>query len=456
MKDLSADLLDAVDLDAPSDTLTLSVLGPPAHGTLIRGAHGLQTGRYADTGPAPPRQSPAVQSFTLRELRRGMKIIYMHDDTETLKDAFTMQLTDGGHTVQGTAHVRILPVNDEKPRLLKNAGLEVDAMDRRVISSVVLEAEDLDSPADALFYVLRAGPKFGQLQLKTGSGWRVLGPGQNFTQEDVEMNRVWYLHTTLQGVKGHDSFRFTLSDAENESPSQAFFISLRTAQKGDIVLITKPVTLTEGERVVLTTDVLLATDGGGSAAELVYAVSVPPAHGHLHAVQRPGVALGAFSQLDVAAHRVAYTHDNGRGSPHDSVSFVVSNGVTSRSGTLRFTVEHGDRIPPTLSGNAGLRLPEGATASITRDNLELTDPDTAAGNLTYALVQRPQHGRLLLRGAPLTRPKFTQEDVNNLDLAYWHQGGPAQIDRFSFLASDGTNRGSSCTASSRRSRWPSP
>ncbi len=32
-----------------------------------------------------------------------MKIMYMHDDTETLKDAFTIQLTDGGHTVQGTA-----------------------------------------------------------------------------------------------------------------------------------------------------------------------------------------------------------------------------------------------------------------------------------------------------------------------------------------------------------------
>lgn len=48
-----------------------------------------------------------------------MKIMYMHDDTETLKDAFTIELTDGGHTVQGTACVRIIPVNDEKPWLLK-------------------------------------------------------------------------------------------------------------------------------------------------------------------------------------------------------------------------------------------------------------------------------------------------------------------------------------------------
>ncbi|KAG5850921.1 hypothetical protein ANANG_G00087500 [Anguilla anguilla] len=441
MKDLSPDLLDAVDLDVPSDTLTLSVLVPPAHGTLINGIYGLQMSRYKDMGSKLLQQSLPVQSFTLQELRQGMKIIYMHDDTETLKDVFAMQLTDGRRTVQGTAHVRILPVNDEKPRLLKNAGLEVEAMDKRVISSVVLEAEDLDTPTDRLYYILNAGPKFGQLQLKTGSGWHVLGPGQNFTQEDVEMNRLWYLHTTLQGVKGYDSFRFVLSDAENESPSQGFFISLRTVQKGDITLVTKPVTLMEGERVILTTDVLLAADGGGRPEELVYAVSIQPSHGHLHAVQHPGVPLGSFSQLDVAANRVCYTHDNSRLAHQDSFSFVVSNGVTSKSGSLRFNVEHGDRIPPTLSSNEGLRLTEGATVPVSRENLELTDPDTAVSNLTYALIRPPQYGRLLLRGQPLSQPRFTQADINNLDLTYWHQGGPAQIDRFTFLASDGTNKG---------------
>ncbi|KAJ8277504.1 hypothetical protein GJAV_G00075890 [Gymnothorax javanicus] len=441
MKDLSADLLDGVDLDVPSDTMTFSVLVPPAHGTLINGIYGLQMSRYKDMGPKLLQQSLTVQSFTLQELRQGMKIIYMHDDTETLKDAFTMQLTDGRHIVQGRAHIRILPVNDEKPRMLKNAGLEVEVMEKRVISGVVLEAEDLDTPTDALYYVLSAGPKFGQLQLKTGAAWQILGPGENFTQEDVEMNRLWYFHTTMHGMKGHDSFRFILSDTENESPSQAFFISLRTIQKGNIVLMTKPVTLMEGERVILTTDVLLATDGSGRVEELVYTVSIPPSHGLLHAIQLPGVALGTFSQLDVAAHRVCYTHDNSRLAQQDSFSFVISNGVMSKSGSLRFDIEHGDRIPPTLSINTGLRLTEGATLPISQDNLELTDPDTAASNLTYTLIQLPQYGRLLLKGKPLSQPSFTQADINKLDLTYWHQGGPAQIDRFTFKASDGTNRG---------------
>lgn len=43
----------------------------------------------------------------------------MHDDTETLEDTVVLRLTDGVHTVEGTAQVTVMPVNDNKPRLLK-------------------------------------------------------------------------------------------------------------------------------------------------------------------------------------------------------------------------------------------------------------------------------------------------------------------------------------------------
>ena len=62
-----------------------------------------------------------------------------------------------------------------------------------------------------------------------------MSAGQNFTQDDVEMNRLWYVHTaatSAAGFKGHDSFRFTLSDLDNETPTQSFFISVHTVHKG--------------------------------------------------------------------------------------------------------------------------------------------------------------------------------------------------------------------------------
>ncbi|XP_077082463.1 FRAS1-related extracellular matrix protein 1b isoform X2 [Siphateles boraxobius] len=441
MKDLSPDILNAVDIDIPAETLTMSILVPPAHGTLLNGIYGVEIIRYKNMNPEVLQRTLAIHSFTLQELQQGMKIMYMHDDTETLKDTFTIQLTDGGHTVQGTACVRIIPVNDEKPWLLKNAGVEVEALEKRLLSSVVLEAEDQDTPNNHILYILNAGPRFGILQLRTEAGWIDLSPGQNFTQEDVEMNRLWYTHTTVNGFKGHDRFHFVLSDGENRTPSQSFFISVHTVQKGDIALITKPVTLMEGERVILTTDILMAADSGSKPDELMYTVSVPPVHGHLHMVQSPGVPVFSFSQMNVAANRVCYTHDNSRFADRDSFSFVVTNSVTSRSGTILFTVEHSDRIPPTLSINKGLELTENSMKTISTNDLKLTDPDTALGNLTYIVIQSPQYGKLLLKGLPLSKPHFTQLDINNMDLAYHHLNGRAKIDRFTFQSTDGTNAG---------------
>ncbi|XP_060934047.1 LOW QUALITY PROTEIN: FRAS1-related extracellular matrix protein 1b [Limanda limanda] len=452
IRELTPSILNGLDLDAPLDLLSFTVVQPPVHGRLINGIYGAELSRYKEMGGDLLQRSLPVTSFTLQELRQGMKIMYMHDDTETLEDAVALQLTDGVHTVRGTAQVTVLPLNDEKPRLLKNAGLEVDSGERRVISSVALEAEDMDTPPNQVYFFINTAPRFGTLQLKTESSWTELSAAQNFTQLDVELNRLWYRHNAnAAGFKGHDSFRFTLSDLENEAPAQSFFISVQTVHKGDIVLQSKAVTLREGQRVVLNTDILLASDTAARPEELVYTVSLPPRRGLVHAVRRPGVPLTSFTQLDVAAHRVCYTHDNSHDGESDSFSFVVSNGVMSRSGSLHLSIQHGDRIPPTLRHNLGLRLQDGATEVIPPELLQLTDPDTPPANLSYIVTQPPRYGRLLLRGAPLTPPlRFTQTDVDRRDLSYRHApGSPAQTDRFHFLSSDrfhflstdGNNRG---------------
>uniref|UniRef100_A0A3B5APF7 FRAS1-related extracellular matrix protein 1-like n=1 Tax=Stegastes partitus TaxID=144197 RepID=A0A3B5APF7_9TELE len=444
IRELTRSILDGSDLDAPPDLLTFTLQRPPAHGFLINAIYGSNLSRYQEMGAELLQRSLLISSFTLQELQQ-LKVSYIHDDSETQEDVLVLQLTDGVHSVEGTAWVTVLPVNDDTPRLL-NAGLEVDSGEQRVISSVVLEAEDLDTSPEQVYFILNAAPRFGHLQLKlqAESGWIELSAGQNFTQDDVEMNRLWYRHTaaaSAAGFKGHDSFRFTLSDRDNESPPQSFFISVQMVQK-DVVLQIQAVHLMEGQRVVLNTDVLLASDSSDRPEELLYTVSVPPRRGLVHAVQQPGVPLTSFTQLDVAAHRVCYTHDNSHDADTDSF-FVVTNGDSSRSGTLHFTIELGDRIPPTLHRNTGLQLQDGTTATITADQLQLTDPDSATVNLSYVITELPQYGKLLLGGAPLAPPlRFLQTDVDQMNLAYRHDpSSPAHIDRFYFVPSDGTNRG---------------
>lgn len=79
----------------------------------------------------------------------------------------------------------------------------------------------------------------------------------------------------------------------------------------------KPVKVSRGDWVTLTTDVLLATDGGDKPEELLYVVTRLPSRGHIEYVAHPGVAISTFSQLDVAANQVAYAHDTRGGSARE-------------------------------------------------------------------------------------------------------------------------------------------
>lgn len=68
--------------------------------------------------------------------------------------------------------------------------------------------------------------------------------------------------------------------------------------------------VSRGDRVVLTTDVLLATDGTEKPEELLYTITNAPTQGHIEYIKHPGLAISTFSQMDIAANLVAYVHDN--------------------------------------------------------------------------------------------------------------------------------------------------
>lgn len=114
----------------------------------------------------------------------------------------------------------------------------------------------------------------------------------------------------------------------------------------------------------------------------------------------------------------------------------------SRNGSFEISVEMVDRILPSLSVNRGLSVPQGTTVILGPECLALSDPDTPPEALTFALTQPPQHGRLQLNGVALTSgSNFTQKNIQGIEVTYKHDGGPSQIDRFGFTASDSSSRG---------------
>ncbi|KAJ8385248.1 hypothetical protein AAFF_G00191250 [Aldrovandia affinis] len=441
MKELDPAILNAVDLDIPRNDLVFSVIQQPQHGVIMGRLYGNDITRYKRLIHRRHHSEVAVRDFTMEELKNGMTVMYMHDDSESVQDGFTIELTDGKHRLQKHVAVKVVPVNDETPRVIRNNGIEVEMGESRLISSAVLSAEDGDTPAEHVLYVFESVPTHGLLQLKVDLDWVPLSVGMNCSQEAVEMNLLRYLHTGSAGSKGQDFFVFYLLDGSNRSPAQHFYITVKDMEKGEIAIFGKLIKASRGERVVLTTDVLLAMDGTDRPEELLYVITAPPTHGQVEYIKHPGVPINTFSQMDVAANLVCYVHDNRGTSTRETIRFVVSNGQSTRNGTLEIAVEMTDRVLPSLTRNSGLRVFQGSTMALSSEALSLYDPDTPPTSLVFLLAQSPQYGQLLVQGALLTGGNFTQQNLLDLDLAYRHGGGPSQIDRFSFTASDGTNQG---------------
>lgn len=45
--------------------------------------------------------------------------MYVHDDSENMEDSFTVQVTDGKHQLHRRVTVKVLPVNDQEPHVIR-------------------------------------------------------------------------------------------------------------------------------------------------------------------------------------------------------------------------------------------------------------------------------------------------------------------------------------------------
>nr|XP_019594742.1 PREDICTED: FRAS1-related extracellular matrix protein 1 isoform X1 [Rhinolophus sinicus]XP_019594743.1 PREDICTED: FRAS1-related extracellular matrix protein 1 isoform X1 [Rhinolophus sinicus]XP_019594744.1 PREDICTED: FRAS1-related extracellular matrix protein 1 isoform X1 [Rhinolophus sinicus]XP_019594745.1 PREDICTED: FRAS1-related extracellular matrix protein 1 isoform X1 [Rhinolophus sinicus] len=440
MKELDSSIINAADLDVPRDHLLFSIVHTPRHGLLVNGVFSKDFPQHKQ--PASPGQKhELVHNFSMDLLKNGMRLLYIHDDSESLADGFTIQLSDGKHKILKTISVEVTPVNDEKPMLIKKAEITMNMGETRIISSTVLSAIDEDSPREKIYYLFERLPQNGQLQLKIGRDWVPLYPGMKCTQQEVDLNLLRYTHTGAMDSQNQDSFTFYLWDGSNRSPAFDCHITINDMGKGDIVILAKPLVMSKGGRGFLTTSTLLAMDGTDKPEELLYVITSPPRCGQVEYVHYPGVPITSFSQMDIAGQIVCYVHKSKAPVSSDTFRFIVSNGLQTKHGVFEVILETVDRAFPVVIRNRGLRLAEGATGLLSPEQLQLTDPDTPVENLTFLLVQLPQHGQLYLRGAVVLQHNFTQQDIDRGHVAYRHSGRDSRTDRFTFVATDGTNQG---------------
>lgn len=415
-------ILNGADADVPPEQLMFIISKPPKHGAIL---NQLSTG------------SILVSNFTLEEIREASSIIYEHDDSETTEDSFGIILTDGMYSVQKTAVIMIIPVDDETPRMAINDGLEVKLGEMKEISNKVLKATDLDSDDSMLTYIIRFGPGQGLLQRKTPSGFlENITLGMNFTQSEIDAGLILYTHNGQEGIR--DLVKFDVTDGINPLMDRYFYITVGSVDMVFPDVISKGVSLREGDRVTLTTDLLSTSDLNSPDENLVFTITRAPVRGHLECTDTPGIPIGSFTQLQLAGNKIFYIHTSDDEVKMDSFEFEVTDGYNPIFRTFRISIVDIDNKKPVVT-ITGLAVTEGQLKLITPFELNAEDQDTAEKLIQFTVTQLPVHGKLLFNRSTAVA-SFTKQDLNENLISYKHDGTESSEDSFSFTVTDGTHR----------------
>jgi hypothetical protein len=139
--------------------------------------------------------------------------------------SFTFQVQDdgGGTNLDGTARtmaINVTAVNDA-PVLAANAGVTLNEGASAVVTTASLHVTDADNTAAQLIFTLTTTPSSGHVELTSAAGVAVT----SFTQDDIDNNRVVYVHDGSQTTS--DSFSFAVSDGAGSSiATTSFAISI--------------------------------------------------------------------------------------------------------------------------------------------------------------------------------------------------------------------------------------
>ncbi|MBF0470699.1 MAG: DUF4347 domain-containing protein, partial [Gammaproteobacteria bacterium] len=203
---------------AAASTVTITNIATDNEGTLYRDANNNQ--RY-DSGEELTGAGPYTFSG---DLLGQLRFNHDGDEPDATLPGFDIAVEDAGggqgagsKLSSGTQHIDITVIaNDDDPVLAVNVPQEINAGDTFTITTAMLQVTDIDG--EDLVYTVEAVPAKGELQINDG-GWKTLGTGGRFTQDDIDNGRLQYVQsvsvtdTDGAGPITQDLFQFSVRDS---------------------------------------------------------------------------------------------------------------------------------------------------------------------------------------------------------------------------------------------------
>jgi VCBS repeat-containing protein len=393
------------------DTLTFTVAAPANGEVRIEKAGQVYNANNAATYDiATPAWVITQAEFT------SDKVFYWHNGSETTSDTVTFTVNDNTGAANATASaslsIKIAPVNND-PVVSANTGVTLAEGATTTISNLLLSSTDPDNTATQRQFRVTTNVAHGQLKL---SGV-VLGPGSAFTQDDIDKNRITYVHDGLESTS--DSFAFKLSDGGGGNEPAGTF-NLTVTQVNDPPVITVPAgTAQAAEDQSLTISGVSIADPDSVALTKIIDkgfgpidVTLKADHATLALTKQGGVTLTNSGTSTV-------TLSGTLGDVNDTLGTLKYTGVSNFNGADTITIDVNDKgnigggpltdtktiavivssvnDTPTLAGVAAKAYTEDASAIILASagvagDVDLAALNAGAGNWGFATLTISRNG----------------------------------------------------------------
>ncbi len=387
----------------------------------------------------------AVTTFSQADVTAGA-ILFQQDNSNT-SPSFKLSLTDGANVLVVTSAddlgVTFTPFNDV-PTVLKSALAIAEGGTVTLSPDLNLNVTDEESTPEQLVYTATVTSQ----DSARPDGFKVkgnfqTGAGITFTQADVNAGLVQFIHggSNNAPVVALELSDRTLPDAVvggNNPNRLTLDFPITFTVENDMPLVEKNVlTLSEGETVTLSQNLLLTTDEESAPANLVYTIdSVTNGQfqvfdSTLGVVTRVLTKGDTFTQAQVNQGLIQFAHDGGEVAPSYTLTVVDEPqvaGAAPNQVTTTVTIPEGGfknvNDNPTFSKNQ-LSLKEGDRVTLTRNNLAATDVESPTGRLTFE-ISDVQGGQFFLRGKALAPEQtFNTASISFGELEFQHDGKEA-------------------------------
>jgi hypothetical protein len=325
---------------------------------------------------------------------------------------------DGGTDRQSLA-VTVVDVNEFDVGAVTDAAAAADTVPENAAAGTPVGltalAVDADVSDNAITYSLdvNAGGRFA---IDTTTGVVTVAGPLDF--ETSSSHNITVRATSSDGSFSTQVFTIGVTDA-NDPPVQ-------TSNTG--------LTLNEGATATIGNARLNATDVDDASSQIVYTVGAAPARGVLR-LNGSALAAGAtFTQADIDANLLTYTHD-GSETVADNFTFTVRDAAAATLPLRTFAITVTPVNDPIAISAAALTIAKDGSTVVGAGAFTTADPDGPSPSYTVQNVTDGHFERSGAPGVPITT--FTAAEVAAGQISFVHAGGTA-VPTFEVSASDGT------------------